>query len=442
MARSRAARRPWDHSVRLGVTVLGLATLLLLGAAAARHTRTRSGAGTAIAVAQTATSGGEAGSAGGAGSALGPEALPGERRFRRFLPHAMLERRAARLGAARLEPPPTNVLLFIGDGMGAGHVQAAGIARHGRPGSLVFERFPHRAWMSTANRIGEVTDSAAAATAMATCIKVDNGLISADPLRGSARLTTVLEVFGMLGKRRGLVTTAELTDATPAAFGAHAASRYDLARIGEGLLRESRPELLLGGASAGLDAERAAAAGYRVLGDRAALLALGAGDGEPIAGLFGQGHLPAVEDAGPERPSLAEMTRAAIRSLETDPEGFFLLVEEEGTDTFAHANDLPRTIGATLALADAVQVALDWAGRRDDTLIIVTSDHETGGLAIDPKALPDLQAAARFTSSQHSAAAVPVYAVGRRAEAIAGRIDNTALPGVMLPAGHMEACGP
>ncbi len=144
-------------------------------------------------------------------------------------------------GAAR------NVILFIGDGMGFAQVEAAGMFATGRPGTLSFETFPFRGSVRTGNAVGEVTDSAAAATAMATGVKVGNGVISMALPGNGAPLETALERFKASGKSTGLVTTTIITHATPAAFGAHEPSRNNYSGIADDYLNDSRPNVLLGG---------------------------------------------------------------------------------------------------------------------------------------------------------------------------------------------------
>jgi alkaline phosphatase len=358
----------------------------------------------------------------------------------RYLPVTLSNQHSGRAGIARTEPSPKNVILFIGDGMGAAHVAAARAYRHGERGRLVFETFPHRATMATTNVYGAVSDSAAAGTAMATCTKVANGVISKPSPTSGKSLPTALEAFRGLGKLTGLVTTSTLTDATPAAFGAHQADRsYDEAIAGDYLFR-SRPHVLFGGGSPGLSPERASGAGYRVIRDRVGLAALDPAGVDPVAGLFGNEPLPSAADGLGAIPSLAEMTRSALSILDRGPNGFFLLVEEEGTDTYAHGNDLKRTVRATLELADAVQVARGWAETHRDTLIVVTADHETGGLAAVQNKGAGKLPRVRWTTADHTDQPVPIYAVGPGAAQVVGSLDNTDLSAILLPPSALPHC--
>ena len=333
---------------------------------------------------------------------------------------------------------PQNVILMVGDGMGFEHVAAA---RLFNGGPLAFEGAPHQASMTTDSFGGQLTDSAASATAMATGRKVQNTVLSAAIPGDLSDLTTQLEIFQARGKATGLVTTAEILDATPAAFGAHALLRAFFFEVASDYLTETRPNVLLGGGHPEIPPADAAAAGYTVVGDRAGLQALPS-DADRVAGLFGSGPLPfehdyaiGFDDGYDTLPFLSEMTAAALSILERDPDGFFLLVEQEGTDAAGHQPNpsdfkTERNIRASLEFSNAAEVVLDWAEGRDDTLIIVTADHETGGLEVladnGPGVFPDVSwSTGGVGINDHTAVPVPVYAWGPNAERVTGVIDNT-----------------
>ncbi len=317
-----------------------------------------------------------------------------------------------------------NVILFIGDGMGPAHVRAAAMYRSGPGGSLSFEAFPFHGSVGTANADGGVTDSAAAATAMATGAKVHNMVVGiASPGDGSL-LKTALEIFKAAGRSTGLVTTSYIPDATPAAFGAHRTSRTDFAGIDDDFLVRSRPNVLFGGGKF-LGAAVAAGAGYAVVRHRAALLALDTETNDRVAGLFGTENLPYEGDPRGELPRLPDMTAVALRILDNNPKGFFLMVEGGRIDHASHANDIARTIGETIALSDAVAAAVEWAAARSDTLIVVTADHETGGLRLLGTSAAGVLPAVSWSATRHTAAEVPVYALGIGAGHATGARENT-----------------
>ena len=317
-----------------------------------------------------------------------------------------------------------HVILFIGDGMGAEHVRAAGMYRSGPGGTLAFEAFPCRGAVATANADGGLTDSAAAATAMATGVKVHNMVVSvASPGDGSP-LRTALELAQAGGRSTGLVTTTDISDATPAAFAAHRPSRTDHAGIDDDYLARSRPNVLFGGGKflAGAEAMRA---GYAVVRDRAEMTSLDTESNDRVAGLFGTENLPYEADGTGGLPPLSEMTDVALRILDNNPAGFFLMVEGGRIDHGSHANDIGRTISETIALSDAVEVAVEWARTHTDTLIVVTADHETGGLRLLGPSAAGVVPAVSWSGTRHTAATVPFYARGIPACPRSGTLENT-----------------
>ncbi len=336
----------------------------------------------------------------------------------------------ARLGSAM----PTNVIVFIGDGMGYGQIAAAGLYANGASGTLSFEAFPHQAQVTTASADSPITDSAAAATAMATGYKVSNGVISVARPGDGRQLQTVLEQAAAAGKATGLVTTTYISHATPAAFAAHEPSRGNYGQIAQDYLRQTRPNVLFGG-SLYLSESDAAAAGYSVVKDAAQLQALDTDSADFVSGQFAAGNMTYEFDRGPAatEPHLSEMTAVALSLLDNDPQGFFLMVEGGRIDHAAHAHDLERTIGETLEFSRAVRTAVDWAGRslQSDTLILVTADHETGGLNILADGEAGRYPYVAWTSAGHTGANVPIYAWGSNSEWVTGVMDNTWIHHVM-----------
>ena len=282
---------------------------------------------------------------------------------------------------------PRNVILFIADGFGPA---SATFARDfsGQPlaidGVLV-------GTLSTYSASSKVTDSAAAATALASGIKTYNGAVGVDTLR--LPVGTLVEAAEARGLSTGLVSTAAITHATPAAFSAHVPDRGSQSEIAaQQAVQEI--EVLLGGglryyvpsAEGGvredgahlLDAMRSR--GYHVVSNRTELN----GDVEtPVIGLFTMNHMAYEVDRDPEvEPSLAEMTRAAIGLLDDDPDGFFLMVEAGRIDHAAHGNDPAGHVHDILAYDDAVAAALEFARQDGETLVVGVADHETGGLTL------------------------------------------------------------
>jgi alkaline phosphatase len=199
---------------------------------------------------------------------------------------------------------------------------------------------------------------------------------------------------------------------------------------------------MIGGGGAGLSVGDVEEAGYEVhtdlkrLADRE-LSASRADPVNPVAVLLGKGHLPYRADAGDssaERPALADMVDAALDRLSADPDGFFLLVEAARIDHASHDNDIRRALAETVDLLEAVErtlARLDGA-ESDDVLVVLTADHETGGLSVSRTAPIGTRPDVEWSTGGHTARPVPVYARGPFSEHVIGTLDNTDLYSLML----------
>jgi alkaline phosphatase len=252
------------------------------------------------------------------------------------------------------------------------------------------------------------TDSAATASAMSTGVKTTIGAIGVGPDGKPER--TAVEVAKAQGKRVGLVTTAEIYDASPAAFSVHTRNRGNYADIVDQYLA-LEPDVILGGGSDQFLPEGASGGkrkdqrdvlaafvgkGYTVARNAAELRAA---SGARLLGLFSDDAMDfEIDRASTPQPSYAQMVAAALKSLENSPQGFFLFAENENTDTAGHRNDAAALMRDLWAFDEGVQVALEFQKRHPDTLIVVTGDHETGGLSITyaQRDLKDLTSRNRF----------------------------------------------
>ncbi|MBU0639264.1 MAG: alkaline phosphatase [Planctomycetes bacterium] len=329
---------------------------------------------------------------------------------------------------------PKNVILLIGDGMGFEQVRAAGMYAHGVPGTFAFESFPYQGTVTTYSANNSVTDSAAAATALATGYKVNNGVVSMAYPGDGRELPTLLEHSRDLGKLTGLVTTTYMTHATPACFGAHEPSRNNLDEIAADYLHQTRPNVLFGGGAHGLSPAAAVAAGYTVVSDRSGLEALDPDTVTQVSGQFGDDHFPyeynywtGGHDFYDTMPHLSEMTSFALDILDADDDGFFLVVEGGRIDHAGHDNNIRRNIFETTEFARAADEAIAWAAGRDDTLILVTADHETGGLTVLQNNGQGNWPTVSWDTGDHTDADVPIYAWGPNASLVNGVLDNTDL---------------
>lgn len=290
-----------------------------------------------------------------------------------------------------------NVILFIGDGMGVSQVTLARLATGGAKGGLCLDELPVSGLAKTHSANNLVTDSAAAATALASGHKTNNAAIGIAP-DGSV-IKTLLEEAREMGLATGLVTTVRITHATPAPFATHVDNRSKESEIAQKLL-DADVDLLMGGGLKYFSPELLTAygnKGYDVVTKREDLKKSDAN--KRLLALFHQDHLPWVLDRTAEIPSLAEMTLAAIERLSKNSKGFFLMVEGGRIDMACHVFAAWDSVHETIDFDDAVRVARDWAKPSKDTLIVVTADHATGGLAITEKVTERLAAIGNFKAS-------------------------------------------
>jgi alkaline phosphatase len=337
------------------------------------------------------------------------------------------------LTPAQARHAPRNVILLIGDGMGNCISSAARIRKGGVTGILRFDEMPVIGLVRTSSANKLVTDSAAAGTALACGVKTNNETVAMTPEGKRAR--TILEAAMSRGMAGGLVVTSSVTDATPAAFGSHAPSRWKESQIADGLL-QNKIDLLLGGGyenfipnsregSARDDARdlirEAKEAGYTVCRTKEEMAAAPEGK---ILGLFADNEMTTE----PPDPSLAEMTTEALRRLGGGKKGFFLMIEGSLIDMRAHANDLEGTLDQTLKFDKAVGIALDFAKKDGHTLVVVTADHETGGLSINDGTMDGKVLDVVWGYDNHNPTAVPLFAFGPDSEMFGGFKENTVIP--------------
>jgi len=272
-----------------------------------------------------------------------------------------------------------NVIFLIGDGMGLAHVTLTSYFV-GKPLEMMKMSYSGLAYTYSANSF--VTDSAAAGTALATGYKTFNGMICMTP--DGKPVMTLFEAAKKVGKATGVVTTTRVTHATPAAFYAHVKDRDEEKEIARQLVVGTTIDVAFGGGMKHFSEElleKAKANGFTVVTTREELLNLDPSAVKRVLGIFARSHLSYYVD-GEDRPSLAEMTGKAIEILSKNEEGFFLMVEGGRIDHAAHGNDVVAMIYDTIEFDEAVKVALEFAKKDGDTLVVVTADHETGGLGL------------------------------------------------------------
>ncbi|SDW72485.1 alkaline phosphatase [Paenibacillus sp. PDC88] len=227
----------------------------------------------------------------------------------------------------------------------------------------------------------EITDSAAAGTAFATGVKTNNGMISTSP--DGKELKTILEAAEEKGKSSGLVATSTITHATPAVFASHVASRADESAIAPQLIDNDVDVILGGGKKYFPDSliNEAKEDGYQYISSKADLKRVERSD--KVIGLFAEaGMAPELDRETTNEPSLQEMTETALKVLDKDKDGFFLMVEGSQIDWAGHDHDAAWAMKDSEAFEKALESVLEFAKKDKNTLVIVAGDHDTGGMSV------------------------------------------------------------
>ncbi|MFY9115682.1 MAG: alkaline phosphatase [Bacteroidales bacterium] len=315
-------------------------------------------------------------------------------------------------------PAPKNIIYLIGDGMGFGQLSTL-IMEHA-VNKEVYEatqmhRFKHMGLSTTYSADNKVTDSAAGGTALATGEKTNNDVLGLSPYGDT--LKSVLVNACELGKATGIVVNTSILDATPAAFYAHVPGRKLFEDIAEQLAAHNF-DVLMG-------------SGLKYFNDRE--------DGIDLIEVFqkkGYTFSKDWEEAVQIEPEdkllvltnlkyvLPQAVEKALTCLEhkNNPKGFFLMIEQARIDGKGHSNDVEGLVFEMEVMNQLLEVVLDYVDRHPETLLVVTADHETGGVNIGYDGLPF------FSTKGHTGNVVPVFAYGTGADYFTGFMDNVDIP--------------
>ena len=331
-----------------------------------------------------------------------------------------------------------NVILMIGDGMGPEQVKAGAIYKGE---ALTMQGFPYQTTVQTRSAFDEVTDSAAAATALATGKRTSNGMVAKDP--NYLNLETIVDIASGMGKRTGIIATEELYGATPMGFSGHAYNRNDTACLLETAATTGNVNFF---ASYVMDTKYQSIftnAGYENV---TAVEEISESTSDKVFGSYMiRADAPSMS-ANTNRVAFNKVVTEALEYLSKDEDGFFLMAEGSHIDHGGHNNDMTYMLQELLAFDDAVQAVLEWAQGRDDTVVIVTADHETGGLELKESAFTALNFLETvsydngmnyvpkhyaWTTTSHSSTDVNLYINGANIDfrnysfGVEGRIKNT-----------------
>ena len=338
---------------------------------------------------------------------------------------------AAELAKAPRTGTPKNIILIIGDGMGQGAVKLAGLHAHGTPQSLVMEQLPVNGMARTASADSDVTDSAASGTALSSGYKTNNGFVGVTPEKTPMR--SIAEEVRDSGRSVGIITTDQLTGATPAAFSAHVPHRGMAQEIAEQQSQSGYQILIGSGIGPYLpESEKGSRKDDRNLVNElqekgyihvGSLEEFRKAADQPVFGILG--------NWSKDTTLLSQVSAEAINRLAANPKGFFLMIEGHYPDHGGHGNNPEYSVNGPLMVDFTVKAALDFARKNHDTLVVVTADHETGGIYCAPNPQNPKRPFILYTTQSHTGAPVPVYAYGPGSERFSGILDNTNIPSAM-----------
>ena len=341
-----------------------------------------------------------------------------------------------------------NIILLISDGMSLSQVSSYRLLKGGPNERIAVDRFPISGIVLTHSQDAIVTDSASSATAFSTGKKTNNGALGLDP--DNQVLENFTETIDKHGYVSSLISTSEITHATPAAYASHVDLRWKTDEISLQMMDSDVMTILGGGRHFFMTEEMGGKRSdevnlleeinstHTILTKKADMDSFDHTNQGKVVGLFADEALRDIET--PENhslePTTSEMLNFALKRSDqfnqNGCKGFFVMVEGSQVDWAGHANNLDYLKREMADFDDAVKTALDFAKNNQDTLVIVTADHETGGLLIEP-ATPTNYTSPEVKFSfntgigygSHTGVPVPVYAYGPGSENFTGTLDNT-----------------
>ena len=339
-------------------------------------------------------------------------------------------------GCTEKEPEVKNIIIMIGDGMGLAQASLTQIENKYAP--TAFDRAQNVALQKTYSANNRVTDSAASGTALATGYKTNNSTLGQTP--DGTPVESIIAKAEKVGYASGVVVTCYVNHATPAAFYAHRESRND----NEGIITDfmaSDLDVVFGGGTRFFNehftkqnknyVDELKAKGYNVLSEQSEMASVSEGN---VVGLFAETNIPLMRNGRGDY--LPKATAKALEILTNNvekqgKEGFVLMVEGSQIDGEGHGNNIEGVLAETRDFAAAMDVAMDYADAHPGTLVVVTGDHETGGLSIPSNktdfTLPESGISYGFSTTGHTGIMLPVYLYGTGADRINGIMENTEL---------------
>lgn len=316
------------------------------------------------------------------------------------------------------EPVAKNVILLIGDGMGVAQVYAAMSVSKDK---LNIERSQFFGYSKTYSASDYTTDSGAGATAISTGKKTYNKAIAVDTNKQA--LIRITDLVKANGQAYGVVATCEVVHATPASFMVSDTSRYNSVELAKSIVY-SEVDILIGGGAQLFDTlgliDSMKLRGYDIEPD---LTKIDIRSDKPVVSLPYKAHPPKMINGRGDY--LPQATKIAMEKLSNNQSGFFLMVEGSQMDWGGHANDINYIVSELIDFDNAVGAAYDFADRNPGTLVVVTADHETGGLSLLSGSVENKTVEAAFATTGHTGVMVPVFAYGAGAKEFSAIMENT-----------------
>lgn len=332
--------------------------------------------------------------------------------------------------SAAATPQIKNIIYMIGDGMGPNHLAA--YKQYRNVAQLNMEKFPIGGYQTTRSFGKILTDSAAGGTALAcgthTWVNAV-GVYPGDPFALLRYPKNLREVAAEQGMKTGIVVTKSSDDATPATFSAHTYARGNSEVINDQQLN-SGIDVLMGASTGFISAAQAKEKGYAYATNRTEMKAVNKGK---LIGQYDGGELK--NGLGKAKaPSLKEMAEKAIGLLE-NKKGFFLMIEGSTIDSYSHGNDMAGMLDAFQGFEEAIAYVLNYAKTKQDTIVVITADHETGGIKYD-----EAKKEFYFTTGGHTNTDVPYFAYVPTGAATSFK-DDQHLLNIDIPRNIAKTCG-
>ena len=358
---------------------------------------------------------------------------------------------------APIDKKAKNIILLIADGMSISQVSSYRLIKGGPNERLAVDKFPISGIVLTHSEDAIVTDSASSATAYSTGFKTNNGALGLDKdLNVLENLTEKIHNYGYVSS---LISTSEITHATPAAFASHVDLRWKTDEISKQMIDSDVMTILGGGRhfflpedmggkrDDGLNLYEQVESNQTLLTHKDQLNDESLASSKKVIGLFADEHIRDAEkvENHSSEPSTKDMLDFAIKRSESFMEGgckgSFIMVEGSQVDWAGHSNNIDYLVREMQDFEEAVQMAKSYAEQDKETLVIVTADHETGGLLIEPfKPTQYTAPEVKFSFNtgigygSHTGVPVPIYAYGPGSENFTGTLDNTDVYRAMLAA--------